>query len=186
MKRIFDLIIASVLLIILIIPFLFLALLIKLDSEGPIFYISKRIGQNKKIFKMIKFRTMHKGTPQVNSKDLYNPENYITKIGAVLRKLSIDELPQIINVLLGNMSLVGPRPALMDQIKLIEKRENLNINNLMPGITGLAQINGRDKISLNAKVNFDLIYKEKRSFLFDLKILIKTIYVAGKGKDVEH
>ena len=186
LKKITDLVISLILIFILIIPFLIIGIFIKFESKGPIFYISKRVGKNKKIFKMIKFRTMLLNTPHVHSNDLYEANKYITKVGKVLRKSSIDELPQIFNVIIGDMSLVGPRPALMTQYTLINKREDLKINNLKPGITGLAQINGRDKITLDEKVYYDLLYKNKISFLFDIKILVKTLFVVLKGKDVEH
>ena len=186
MKKITDLSISLILLFILFIPFLLISLIIKIESKGPIFYISKRVGQNKKLFNMIKFRTMLVNTPQVNTNDLHEANKFITRVGKVLRKFSIDELPQILNVIIGDMSIVGPRPALINQYDLIKKREDLKINTLKPGITGLAQINGRDKIDLEKKVYYDLIYKDKVSFIFDLKILAKTLFVVLKGEDVKH
>ena len=151
LKKITDLSISFIFLFILFIPFLIIGIIIKLESKGPIFYISKRVGQNKKLFNMIKFRTMLVNTPQVNTNDLHDANKFITRFGRFLRKFSIDELPQILNVIIGDMSIVGPRPALINQYDLIKKREELKINNLKPGITGLAQINGRDKIDLEKK-----------------------------------
>ena len=186
MKRIADLSISFILLFTLCIPFIIIGFIIKLESKGPIFYISKRVGQNKKLFNMIKFRTMLVSTPQVNTNDLHEASKFVTRFGRFLRKFSIDELPQILNVIIGDMSIVGPRPALINQYDLIKKREDLKINILKPGITGLAQINGRDKIDLEKKVYYDLIYKNNISFLFDLKILAKTLFVVLKGEDIKH
>ena len=186
MKKITDLSISFIFLFILFIPFLIIGIIIKLESKGPIFYISKRVGKNKKLFNMIKFRTMLVNTPQVNTNDLHDANKFITRFGKFLRKFSIDELPQILNVIIGDMSIVGPRPALINQYDLIKKREELKINNLKPGITGLAQINGRDRIDLEKKIYYDLIYKNKISFLFDLKILAKTLFVVLKGEDIKH
>ena len=186
MKKIADLSISLTLLFTLCIPFIIIGLIIKLESKGPIFYISKRVGQNKKLFNMIKFRTMLVNTPQVNTNDFHEANKFVTRFGRFLRKFSIDELPQILNVIIGDMSIVGPRPALINQYDLIKKREDLKINTLKPGITGLAQINGRDKIDLEKKVYYDLIYKNKISFIFDLKILAKTLFVVLKGEDVKH
>ena len=186
MKRFFDLILASFLVVIFFLLFVLIAILIKIDSSGPIFHISKRIGKQKKIFNMIKFRTMKIGTPQLHSNDLTNPNNYLTNIGKILRRFSLDEMPQLYNVILGQMSLVGPRPALENQYILIKKRDELRINDLIPGITGLAQISGRDIISLDQKVKFDHIYLKKQSFIFDLIILTKTVMVVGKREGIKH
>ena len=186
MKRIFDLIIGIILLFIFLIPLLIISILIKINSSGPIFYISRRVGKNAQIFNMIKFRTMNIDTPQMHSNDLQNPNYYITSIGKILRKLSLDELPQIIHVISGKMSLVGPRPSLENQYLLIEKRNSLGILKIKPGITGLAQINGRDEITLDEKVEFDYEYTKKQSMLLDLKILFKTISVVSKTKGLKH
>ena len=186
MKRIFDLSLAILLIILLAIPFLLFIILIKISSSEPIFHISKRIGKNKKIFNMVKFRTMKVGTPQINTNDLTNVQEHITELGKVLRKYSIDEIPQIFNVLIGDMSFVGPRPALENQDLLITKRDKLNIHELKPGITGLAQINGRDMINLEKKVYFDNLYKINQSFFFDIKILIKTFTNVFFSKGVKH
>ena len=186
MKRIFDLLFSILLIIFLAIPFLLIIIFIKIFSSGPIFYISKRIGKKKKIFNMIKLRTMKEGTPQINTNDLINVQEHVTEFGKVLRKYSIDEIPQIFNVLVGDMSFVGPRPALENQDLLITKRDKFNIHELKPGITGLAQINGRDMINLEKKVYFDNLYKINQSFFFDIKILIKTFTNVIFSKGVKH
>ena len=186
MKRTFDLIIGIILLFIILLPLLIISILIKINSSGPIFYISRRVGKNSQIFNMTKFRTMKIDTPQTHSNDLQNPNYYITSIGKILRKFSLDELPQIIHVISGKMSLVGPRPSLENQYLLIEKRNSLGILKIKPGITGLAQINGRDEITLDKKVEFDYEYTKKQSMLLDLKILLKTISVVSKTKGLKH
>ena len=186
MKRIFDLSLAILLIIFFVIPFLLIIIFIKIFSSGPIFHISKRIGKNKKIFNMIKLRTMKVGTPQINTNDLTNVHEHLTEFGKVLRKYSIDEIPQIFNVLVGDMSFVGPRPALENQDLLISKRDKFNIHELKPGITGLAQINGRDMINLEKKVYFDNLYKINQSFFFDIKILFKTFTNVSFSKGVKH
>lgn len=186
MKRFLDLLFSLFLLLILIFPLLIICFLIKLDSRGPALNISKRIGKNKKVFKMFKFRTMKLDTPIINSNNLKDPNLYITKFGKKLRKYSIDELPQIINILLGDMSFVGPRPSLDNQLDLIEKRDLHNIHILKPGLTGLAQINGRDNLSLDKKVEFDNFYLLNQSLLLDVKILFKTIILVFNSKDITH
>ena len=135
---------------------------------------------------MYKFRTMKLNTPIVHSNDLKNSANYITKIGVQLRKYSIDELPQILNVLLGDMSLVGPRPSLENQFELIKKRDFFEIHKIKPGLTGLAQINGRDNLDMNKKVELDNFYKNNQNIFLDIKIIIKTILVAIRSKDIRH
>jgi len=186
LKRIFDLIIGIILLFVLLIPFVIISILIKLNSSGPIFYISRRVGKNNQIFYMAKFRTMKNDTPQIHSNDLKNPNYYITSIGKTLRKYSLDELPQIIHVVSGKMSLVGPRPSLENQHLLIEKRNSLGIHRIKPGITGLAQVNGRDEVTLDEKIKFDYEYTKKQSLLLDLKILFKTISVVSQTKGLKH
>jgi len=186
LKRIFDLIFGIIILIIFFIPILLISLLIKLDSNGPIIYYSDRVGKDNKIFKMPKFRTMTINSPQVASDKLLDPDTYLTKIGKFLRKFSLDEIPQIFNVISGSMSIVGPRPALYNQKALIEQRTKLEIHKLKPGITGLAQVNGRDKISLEEKVSYDFEYLKKNSLFYDLKIIFQNMFVIFKGKDVSH
>ena len=151
-KRSFDFILSSILIIFLILPFICISLLIIISTKESPIYLSKRIGKNKKIFIMPKFRTMRKETPQLATHLLKNSNQYLSKIGTLLRKTSIDELPQIWSIFIGDMSFVGPRPALFNQYDLIKKRDNYNIHDLKPGISGYAQINGRDGITINEKV----------------------------------
>ena len=186
MKRFIDLLFSLFLFLLLMFPLLIVCFLIKLDSKGPVLNISKRVGKNKKVFKMFKLRTMNLETPVINSNDLKDPNIYITKFGKKLRKYSIDELPQIINIILGDMSLVGPRPALENQLDLIKKRDLHSIHTLKPGLTGLAQINGRDNLTLDRKVEFDNLYLLNQSFLLDVKILFKTIILVFNSKDIKH
>ena len=174
MKRIFDLILAVFVTAILFIPMITIAIVIKLTSEGPILYWSDRVGQHNHIFKMPKFRSMKTDTPAVATHLLEDPKSVLTPIGDFLRKSSLDELPQIWNILKGDMSFVGPRPALYNQDDLIELRTQQDIHKLLPGLTGWAQINGRDELSIPDTVALDLAYKKKQSFCFDLKILYLT------------
>ena len=174
MKRIFDLILAVFVTAILFIPMITIAIVIKLTSEGPILYWSDRVGQHNHIFKMPKFRSMKTDTPAVATHLLEDPKSVLTPIGDFLRKSSLDELPQIWNILKGDMSFVGPRHALYNQDDLIELRTQQDIHKLLPGLTGWAQINGRDELSIPDKVALDLAYKKKQSFCFDLKILYLT------------
>ena len=168
-------------------PFtIIISLLIKLDSKGPIFFISERVGINNTIFKMIKFRTMYLNTELVESNKFVESEKRLTKIGKILRKYSIDEVPQFLSVLIGKMSIVGPRPSLKSQTELISKRTNLGIDKIKPGITGLAQINGRDMISIEKKVYYDHEYLIKQNLLLDLEIIIKTVKVVFSKKGVLH
>ncbi|MGB5157418.1 MAG: sugar transferase [Desulfobacterales bacterium] len=186
MKRLFDLIISLLLLIILILPVLVISFLIKSTSRGPILYWSDRVGINNSIFKMPKFRTMQTNTPAVATHLLTNPEKYVTSAGRWLRKTSLDELPQIFSVIKGDMSFVGPRPALFNQDDLVALRTSKGVHTLIPGITGWAQINGRDELPIPVKVDYDYYYLQNRSFLFDLKILAKTVINVLFGKGVQH
>ncbi len=186
MKRFLDIFISLILFTLFFIPSLFICFFIILDSKGPIFYKTKRVGKNKKIFKMYKFRTMEINTPVIHSNDLKKASNYITKFGKKLRKYSIDEIPQIINIIIGDMSLVGPRPGLESQIDLIKKRDFYGINNMRPGLTGYAQVNGRDKLSVDKKVEYDNYYKINQSIILDIKILIKTILVVLNSEGIKH
>ena len=165
---------------------LVISVLIKLDSRGPIFFISKRIGQYNQNFKMIKFRTMHINTKIIESAKLKNPNSKVTKLGKILRKLSIDEIPQFYCVIKGEMAIVGPRPALPTQLGLINSRKKYGIDKIMPGITGYAQINGRDLISDKKKLNLEVEYMTKKSFLLDLMIILKTIRVTFNRIGVSH
>ncbi len=186
MKRIFDIVIALSLLVIFGVPILIITLLIKLTSKGPVLYWSDRIGRNNSIFSMPKFRTMRTDTPAVATHLLANPDQYLTPIGAFLRKLSLDEFPQLISILKGNMSFVGPRPALFNQDDLIKLRTQKGINILTPGLTGWAQVNGRDDLPIPVKVNFDEYYLKRRSFLLDLKILFMTLFKVLRSEGVKH
>ncbi len=186
MKRFFDFIISFLLLLILAIPLLLLFLLIISTSEGSALYWSKRIGKNNKIFYMPKFRTMTLDVPEVATHLLKDASSYYTPLGKFLRKYSLDELPQLYSILRGEMSLVGPRPALYNQEDLIVLRTNAGIHKLLPGVTGLAQINGRDELSIQAKVDMDRQYLERRSFAFDLNIIWLTLLTVIRKEGISH
>lgn len=186
MKRIFDIFLASAMSPVLALPIVMLAILVKNSSPGPVFYWSDRVGKNNTIFRMPKFRTMVINTPAVATHLLSSPENYVTAIGKKLRKYSLDELPQIISVLKGDMSFVGPRPALFNQDDLIELRSQNGVHKLVPGITGWAQINGRDDLPIPEKVALDDYYRRHRSLSFDLNILLKTLTSVFRGTGVKH
>lgn len=186
MKQFFDIIFSFFFLIIISPIFVLIGILIKIETKGPIFFISERIGVKNKRFKMIKFRTMYIDTEIVETDKLKNLDNKITKVGRYLRKYSIDEIPQFFSVIFGTMSIVGPRPALPSQNDLIKKREELGINVLKPGITGYAQINGRDLISIDKKLSYEREYLKKRSFIFDLEIIIKTVVVVLTRRGILH
>ena len=185
-SRFFDLFLALTLLIVIIGPSILLSLLIKFSSKGPIFHWSKRVGKENKIFLMPKFRTMYIDTPDIATHELKNPDQYITSIGVFMRKSSLDELPQIYSVLLGDMSFVGPRPALHNQYNLIELRKKRGIDLIKPGITGWAQVNGRDELSINEKVKYDEEYLLKASLLIDIHIIWLTIIKAIRKDGVSH
>jgi O-antigen biosynthesis protein WbqP len=186
MKRIFDLFISLCLVPVLFFPFLVIALLIKISSKGPVLYWSDRVGLGNDIFRMPKFRTMRIDTPAVATHLLKNPHVYLTRIGSFLRKSSLDELPQLWSVLKGDMSFVGPRPALFNQDDLINLRTRKGVHHLIPGLTGWAQINGRDDIPIPKKVEYDEDYLNSRSFFFDLKILFLTFLKVLRGENVSH
>ncbi len=186
MKRFFDLFFASMLSCLLLFPIICIAILIKLTSKGPALFWSKRVGIDNKIFKMPKFRTMRVDTPDVATHLLEDPDTYLISTGPFLRKYSLDELPQIWSVLTGDMSLVGPRPALYNQHDLIELRTAKGIHNIVPGITGWAQVNGRDTITIPTKVNYDEYYMKNKSFLFDQKILWMTFRKVIRSEGVKH
>ena len=185
MKRIFYILVSGIFLIILSPLILIISIIIKLTSKGNVFFKQKRIGRLNKEFYIYKFRTMRTDTPDVATHLLKNPEKYITPIGKFLRKTSLDELPQLFNILKGEMSLVGPRPALYNQYDLKEMRNKEGINILVPGLTGWAQINGRDEISLEEKVRLDKEYLEKQSFWFDIKILWLTFFKVIKKEGIK-
>lgn len=175
-KRILDFILSFIGICVLWPFFMVIAILIKLGSKGPVFFKQKRIGKNKQEFYILKFRTMRTDTPKdMPTHMLQNPDAFITKIGRFLRKTSLDELPQIINILKGEMSIIGPRPALWNQYDLIAEREQYGANDIYPGLTGWAQINGRDELPITIKAGLDGEYVDKMSFLFDIKVFFKTI-----------
>ena len=175
-KRFLDFVISITGIVILSPLFLVIILLIKLDSRGPVLFKQRRIGVNKKEFNILKFRTMRIDTPKDTPTHLLdNPEVYITKIGGFLRKTSLDELPQIINIIKGEMSIIGPRPALWNQFDLIEERDKYSANDVVPGLTGWAQINGRDELPIDVKARYDGEYVENMDLVFDIKCFFLTI-----------
>jgi O-antigen biosynthesis protein WbqP len=186
MKKIFDLLLSLCLIIVLSVPIFIIAVLVRLTSRGPALYWSDRVGVGNKIFKMPKFRTMCIDTPAVATHLLKEPDVYLTPVGRFMRKTSLDELPQLLSVLKGDMSFVGPRPALFNQDDLIALRTEKGVHQLIPGITGWAQINGRDDIQIPVKVEYDEYYMKHQSFLFDLRILWKTIFKVIKKEGVIH
>ena len=186
MKRVFDLILSIFLFLVLLIPLIFTAILVITTSKGSAFYWSGRIGKNNKIFKMPKFRSMLIDTPTVATHLLDNPDSYLSPIGGFLRHSSLDELPQLISVLKGDMSFVGPRPALYNQDDLIALRTEKGVDKLLPGITGWAQVNGRDELSIPDKVALDVEYLNHQSFWFDIKILWMTFLKVIKRDGVSH
>lgn len=185
-KRIFDLAIVLPLSLVLIIPAMIIGILIKLNSKGPILYWSSRVGSKNIIFSMPKFRTMKTTAPTVATHLLDDPDLYLTSLGRVLRKISLDELPQVWSILRGDMSLVGPRPALFNQYDLIQARTERCISHLMPGLTGWAQVNGRDEISLAEKVSLDEYYLNHQSLIFDIKIIFITFHKVLLRSSISH
>ena len=183
MKRLFDLAVALVAALVLALPILLVALAVRLTSPGPALYWSDRIGRNNRIFRMPKFRSMRVDTPAVATHLLQDPGQWLTPIGSFLRKSSLDELPQLWSILKGDMSFVGPRPALFNQEDLIALRIEKGVHKLVPGLTGWAQVNGRDELPIPQKVQLDTEYLQRRSFVFDLKILwmtaIKVLIIDG-------
>lgn len=184
-KRFLDIILSIFAIIVFSWLFIILALIIKAEDGGNIIFKQKRIGKNKKEFYIFKFRTMKTATPKdVPTHLLENPESYITNIGKFLRKSSLDELPQLFNILLGNMSIVGPRPALWNQYDLIAERDKNGSNSITPGLTGWAQVNGRDELPIEIKANYDGEYVKKMSLLFDIKIILMTVFSVFKAEGV--
>ena len=186
MKRIFDISLAALILLLALIPMILLSILIKITSPGPIIHWSKRVGQNNREFLMPKFRTMKVNTPQLATHLMKDPETYLSSIGRFLRKFSLDELPQIISVLNGDMTFVGPRPALFNQDDLVQLRNEIGIEKLKPGITGWAQINGRDEIDINRKIELEAEYLAKKGFLLDIYIIFITFIKVFRKKGVSH
>ena len=186
MKRLFDLIAGFVLLFLLITPMVVIAILVRVTSRGSVLYWSDRVGRKNKIFKMPKFRSMRVNTPAVATHLLNDPDIYLSPIGGFLRRTSLDELPQIWSILKGDMSFVGPRPALFNQDDLIALRTEYGVDKLVPGLTGWAQVNGRDELPIPEKVALDVEYMQRQSFWFDLKILWMTFLKVIKRDGVSH
>lgn len=186
MKRAFDLIISILSLIILSPIFLIIAILIKRDGHGSVIFKQIRVGKNNKEFEIYKFRSMKEEAPEIASNDLENPDKYITSIGKFLRKTSLDELPQLVNIIKGEMSLVGPRPLINDESEkvILQKRSELGIIKLLPGLTGWAQINGRDNMSNERKLILEKEYLERQSFFFDIRILFSTAFKVFKQEGI--
>lgn len=185
-KRAFDILLSLLLLLLLSPLFLALALLIKMTSKGSVLYWSSRVGKNNKLFHMPKFRSMLIDTPQVATHLLSDPSIYLTPIGSFLRRTSLDELPQLFSILAGDLSFVGPRPALFNQDDLVALRTERGVHVLVPGLTGWAQINGRDELPIPVKVQFDYEYLQRRSFKFDLYIICVTAFKVVRGDGIQH
>lgn len=184
-KRIFDIFCSLLAIIVLGIPMLIVAIAIKIDSKGPVLFKQDRVGKNKKIFKIWKFRSMFTNTdPNAPTHELGNATSHITKVGKFIRKTSIDELPQLFNILSGKMSIVGPRPALWNQYDLIAERDKCGANNIRPGLTGLAQISGRDELEISEKAKLDGEYMKKRGFFYDIGLIFRTIFSVFKHEGV--
>jgi O-antigen biosynthesis protein WbqP len=186
MKRLFDLVLAVAVTVVLALPILLLAVLVRLTSPGPALYWSDRVGAHNRIFHMPKFRTMRIGTPAVATHLLKDPAVYLTPIGGFLRRTSLDELPQLWSILKGDMSFVGPRPALFNQDDLVALRTERGVDRLVPGLTGWAQVNGRDDLPIPIKVEFDAEYLRRQSLSFDLRILALTALKVIRKEGVSH
>jgi O-antigen biosynthesis protein WbqP len=186
MKRLFDLCLAFFALQFLLLPFLLAAVLVRLTSTGPILYWSDRVGRCNKIFQMPKFRSMRVDTPAVATHLLSNPAQFLTPVGSFLRQSSLDELPQLWSIIKGDMSFVGPRPALFNQDDLVALRTQYGVDKLVPGLTGWAQINGRDELPIADKVKLDVEYMQKQSLWFDIKILCLTFIKVLRKDGVQH
>jgi O-antigen biosynthesis protein WbqP len=185
-KKIFDFMLCGLVLVILAVPIIWIALWVRLTSTGPVLYWSDRVGTNNRIFKMPKFRTMRLGSPTVATHLLVNPASHLTPIGNFLRRSSLDELPQLWSILKGDMSFVGPRPALYNQQDLIELRTRCGVHRLAPGLTGWAQVNGRDELPIPEKVALDLEYLNKKTFWLDIKIIILTVLKVVMRDGIAH
>jgi O-antigen biosynthesis protein WbqP len=186
MKRFFDFLLALLAALILAVPLALVALAVRLTSKGPVLYWSERVGRNNAIFKMPKFRSMQVGTPALATHLLVDPKSHLTPIGGFLRKSSLDELPQLWSILIGHMSFVGPRPALFNQTDLIELRTEKDVHTLVPGLTGWAQVNGRDELPIPQKVALDVEYLERQNLWLDIKILWLTFLKVLKRDGVSH
>ena len=183
-KRLIDVILSFIGAVVLLPVFLILAIAIFIDDPGPVFFKQKRVGKDKKLFWLHKFRSMKVKTPDIPTHQLTNPEQYITRVGKIIRKLSLDELPQVYDILIGKMSIVGPRPALWNQDDLIAERDKYGANGVKPGLTGWAQINGRDELEIPVKAKLDGEYVEKMGFLFDCKCFFGTFSSVLKSDGV--
>ncbi len=186
MKRVFDVVLALVCLPLLSVPIILTALAIKLSTPGPVLYWSDRVGRHNRLFRMPKFRSMRIGTPAVATHLLENPEQWLTPVGSFLRKSSLDELPQLWSILAGDMSFVGPRPALFNQQELIALRTENGVHTLVPGLTGWAQVNGRDELPIPMKVKLDVAYLQSQSLSFDIRILWLTFVKVLRRDGVSH
>ena len=186
MKRLFDLALACVAAVLLVLPIAVVAVAVRMTSPGPALYWSDRVGRQNRIFKMPKFRSMRIDTPAVATHLLQNPDQWLTPIGSFLRRSSLDELPQLWSILKGDMSFVGPRPALFNQDDLIALRSEKNVHELVPGLTGWAQVNGRDELPILKKVELDAEYMRRQSFIFDLKVLWMTVLKVISRDGVSH
>jgi len=186
MKRFFDIALSIFLFLVFLIPIIIIGMIVKISSKGPILYWSDRVGRKNVIFQMPKFRSMKIGTPIIATHLLESPDIFLSPIGKFLRGSSLDELPQLFSIFKGDMSFVGPRPALFNQDDLIKLRNQKNLSELVPGLTGWAQVNGRDDLSIEEKVRYEEEYLNNMSFIFDLKILWLTILKVLKKQDVSH
>ena len=184
-KRFFDIILSFFAIVLLLWLFIFISLAIVIDDPGPVFFKQRRVGKNKKLFNILKFRSMKMNTPHdTPTHMLKNPEQYITRVGKFLRKTSLDELPQIFNIFVGQMSIIGPRPALWNQDDLIAERDKYGANDIRPGLSGWAQINGRDELEIPIKASLDGEYVEKMSFIMDIKCIWGTVVSVFKQEGV--
>ncbi|WP_300320240.1 sugar transferase [Accumulibacter sp.] len=186
LKRLVDLLLACVAAVVLLLPVCLVALAVKLTSPGPVLYWSDRVGRHNRIFRMPKFRSMRVGTPAVATHLLADPASFLTPIGSFLRRSSLDELPQLWSILRGDMSFVGPRPALYNQHDLIALRSERGVDQLTPGLTGWAQVNGRDELPIAEKVEFDVAYLQRQSFCLDMHILWLTLLKVVRREGVAH
>jgi O-antigen biosynthesis protein WbqP len=186
MKRLFDFLLALSIIAVLITPMVLIAVLVKITSKGPVLYWSDRIGRHNEIFRMPKFRTMQMDTPALATHLLDDPDKYLTPIGGFLRRTSLDELPQLWSIIKGDMSFVGPRPALFNQEDLIALRSQSGVHRLMPGLTGWAQVNGRDELPIPQKARLDEEYLQRKSFSFDLYVIWLTLLKVIQGDGVSH
>lgn len=186
MKRVLDIVSTLILLVVFSLPAIIIALLVKLEGEGPILFWSQRVGKDNQLFWMPKFRTMKEGTPKVASHLLHDCKNHITLLGQFLRKTSLDEIPQFYSILKGEMSLIGPRPALYNQDDLVKLRSEQGVQQILPGLTGLAQVKGRDEIPMEEKVHYDIYYLKHRNLWLDIKIIILTVSKVILRKNITH